>query len=156
MQQDKQIEVNCYNCGEPIYKSIGLVATKILEEKKKLLILLDIYDEELARMQNKEIDEGLWNFAKLKFLPHCSIFDKDFNHNRQPIFITNQESNVNNADYLLITGDFSCDFANKFAKIGYFYNPDPNNKHIKIISQLNIISKNFNSFEKKQGKWLRI
>ncbi len=150
------MEINCYRCEELIYKPIALLCTKILDEKSRAIILIDILDEKRAMEQNKEIDDGLWTFSKIKFLPHSSVFDKEFQPQRQPIFISNKEENLNNSDYLIITANFSSDFAKGFRKICYFYRPQLDNSHLKIINQLKTITSNINHFEQNNGKWQKI
>ena len=150
------MEINCYQCEDLIYKPIALLCSKILEDSGKILILLDVKDSEKAKIDNKEIDDGLWTFSKTKFLPHASVFDNDFLPSRQPIFITNTEENLNDANYLIITGAVSTNFIKQFDKICYFYRPDINNKHLSTLSQLTNLANKFNHFEQKDGKWQKL
>ena len=151
--KEKNIEINCYQCDESIVKSIALLLTKIIEEKKRAFILLDTENQESAKQQAKDIDEGLWSFGKTKFIGHSTIFEKDFNPERQPVLISNQEENINNSDYLILTTKTTKNFISKFEKACYFYNED-SNYSLKIISQLREVAGKFNSYKKFQGKWI--
>lgn len=151
--KEKNIEIKCYQCDESIVKSIALLLTKIIEEKKRAFILLDTENQESAKQQAKDIDEGLWSFSKTKFIGHSTIFDKDFNPERQPVLISNQEENINNSDYLILTAKATTNFISKFEKTCYFYNED-SSYSLKIISQLREVAGKFNSYKKFQGKWI--
>jgi len=151
--KEKNIEINCYQCDESIVKSIALLLTKIIEEKKRAFILINQNNQELAKQQAKDLDEGLWSFSKTKFIGHSTIFDQDFNPNRQPVLISNQEENINDSDYLILTTEATTNFISKFDKACYFYNEDSDYSS-RIISQLREIAGKFNSYKKFQGKWI--
>lgn len=151
--KEKNIEINCYQCDESIAKSIALLLTKIIEEKKRAFILINQNNQELAKQQAKDLDEGLWSFSKTKFIGHSTIFDQDFKPNRQPVLISNQEENINNSDYLILTTEATKNFISKFEKTCYFYNEDSDYSS-RIISQLREIAGKFNSYKKFQGKWI--
>ena len=82
-------EINFYQCDETLSRSIAPLLLKVLEEDKKALI----FSSDQVRI--KEIDDGLWVYGKNKFIPHITIFDKDFVLKRQPILISDKEENSN-------------------------------------------------------------
>src|ERR1700748_2111137 len=104
-------EVNFYQIEEGVVKSLAPLLLKILEEGKKALIF------SLNQKQISEIDASLWSYGRNKFIPHITVFDKEFSFERQPILISNREENLNKADYLIFLDVPSDDFLTKFSRI---------------------------------------
>ena len=88
-------EINFYEVDEGVVKAMGPILLKILDEKKRAIIFIKNLDK------IKEIDASLWSYGRSKFIPHVTIFDKDFESAEQPILISNEEKNLNNAHYLI-------------------------------------------------------
>jgi DNA polymerase IIIc chi subunit len=133
-------EINFYQVDEALGKSIAPLMLKILEEKKRALIFTK--NENLI----KEIDSNLWSFGRNKFIPHITIFDKNFDLKRQPILITNKEENSNNADYLVFLDEPSKDFTSNFKRIFYFFEPEKKSSKLQPT----------NSYKKQDGKWVKV
>ncbi len=133
-------EINFYQVDEAIGKSIAPLLLKILGEKKKVLIF--------CREQNliQEIDGALWNYGRNKFIPHASIFDKEFEPKRQPVLLTNKEENLNSSDYLVFLDEPSKAFISGFSRIFYFFEEGKNLAKIKPT----------NSYKKDAGKWVKL
>jgi DNA polymerase IIIc chi subunit len=149
------IEVNFYQIENiietPIAKTMAPLLLKILEEKKKTLI----YSKEIALI--KAIDNELWNFGRNKFIPHVTVFDQGFVALKQPIFITNEENNHNEADYLLLLDEASKDFVSKFSRIFYFYDLSKIQAAKKAATSYKPIATDFNCYKKDSasGKWVK-
>lgn len=143
------VEVNFYQCDETIVKSVAPLLLKVLDENKKTLVIVD------SQLKIKEMDDGLWSYGKNKFIPHITIFDKDFDFKRQPIVITDKEENINDADYLVFTREVSSEFLKKFPRSFYFY--DILNAVVAkdLAGKYKTIASKFESYEKKDGKWIR-
>lgn len=89
------MEINFYQIDDLLHKMLAPLLLKIYEQQKKALILSE--DDEMTQ----KLDLGLWNFSKTKFLPH--ITDQDnFDLKTQPILLTKQEDNLNEADFLIM------------------------------------------------------
>lgn len=132
-------EINFYQVDEAVGKSIAPLILKVLEEKKRAIIFTK--NENLI----KEIDSNLWSFGRNKFIPHITIFDREFDLKRQPVLITNREENSNQADYLIFLDEPSNSFTSNFKRIFYFFEAGKN------ISKL----KPTNSYKKQDGKWVK-
>lgn len=132
-------EVNFYQVDEAVGKSMAPLLLKVLEEKKKVLIFTR--DEKLI----KEVDGALWVYGRNKFIPHVTIFDKEFEMERQPILISNKEENSNNADFLVFLDEPDQAFVSKFSRVFYFYEPGKLSAKIKPT----------NSYKKEDGKWIK-
>jgi DNA polymerase-3 subunit chi len=132
-------EVNFYQVDEALGKSVAPLLLKILEEKKKALIFTK--NEALI----KEIDAALWSYGRNKFIPHITIFDKEFELTRQPILISNKEENSNQADYLLFLDEPSESFVSSFARVFYFFEEGKKSSKLKPT----------NSYKKQDGKWVK-
>jgi DNA polymerase IIIc chi subunit len=132
-------EINFYQVDEAIGKSIAPLLLKILSEKKKVLI----FCREQAQID--EVDGALWNYGRNKFIPHASIFDKEFEPKRQPVLLTNKEENLNSADYLVFLDQPSESFISKFSRVFYFFEEGKNKAKIKPT----------NAYKKDAGKWVR-
>ena len=133
-------EINFYQVDETVGKSIAPLLLKVLEEKKKALIFTK--NENLI----KEVDGALWVYGRNKFIPHVTIFDKEFDMKRQPILITNREENSNDADYLVFLDEPKESFISSFKRVFYFYEAG------KLSTKL----KPTNSYKKQEGKWVKL
>ena len=80
-------EINFYEVDEGVVKAMGPILLKILDEKKNAFIFVKNVEK------IKEIDASLWSYGRSKFIPHVTIFDKDFERAKQPILISNEEKN---------------------------------------------------------------
>ncbi len=133
-------EINFYEVDESIVKGLAVILIKIINEQKKALI----YCKSETQMQ--ELDKQLWSYGRSKFIPHITINDQGFDLLRQPILITNQSINANQADYLIFLDEVEIEFLNKFKRAFYFFENHPNISNVKPD----------NSFKKENGKWLKI
>ena len=79
---------------QPIEAALPKLVEKILEKGHKILV----YGEDEAEI--KAIDEALWSYEALSFLPH----DKDGCKwpEKQPVFLTQEQENKNKATVLLL------------------------------------------------------
>src|SRR6056300_309352 len=109
------MEATFYQVENLDSSSLAPLLFKILEQKKKVLIYCQ--NDELI----KQLDNSLWSYGRNKFLPHITIFDKNFDMIRQPIILSNQELNSNNADYLILLDLASEKFIQNFSRIFCFY-----------------------------------
>jgi DNA polymerase IIIc chi subunit len=111
------MEINFYQIDDLLHKMLAPLLLKIYEQQKKALILSE--DDEMTQ----KLDLGLWNFSKTKFLPH--ITDQDnFDLKTQPILLTKQEDNLNEADFLIMFAEKSEEFMKNFDRIFYFFGPN--------------------------------
>ncbi len=147
-----KIETNFYLSDELI-KSLTPLLLKILEDKKTALILCE--DKRL-----KEIDDALWSFSKLKFIPHASPFDKEiiaeFGEKSQPVFVTSKQENSNDAQYLVVIDEISQikkDFFKNFQKVFYFYNFDKEEEAKSFVDKSDFLK--ITSYKKSDGKWVK-
>lgn len=146
-----KIEINFYQIDDVLAKSIAPLMLKVLEERKKALILCQ------NSQKMKEIDDGLWQFGKVKFIPHVTVFEKDIEEvstwQRQPIVISDEEKNINEANYLVLTQNSSLEFIEKFERTFYFFDS-------MMIDEVKKFSKTcakdfaVKSYKKDDGKWV--
>jgi DNA polymerase IIIc chi subunit len=139
------IEISFYQCDETIAKSVAPLLLKVLDENKKALIVAE------DQIQIKEIDASLWSYGKNKFIPHITIYDKDFSLERQPILISDKEENSNKADYLVFLDMPSEAFISKFSRVFYFFEESG-------LAQAKAVAKKIkptNSYKKSEGKWVK-
>jgi DNA polymerase III subunit chi len=146
------MELNFYQIDDVYTKSMAPLLLKILEEGKKAVI----YCKDEARMQ--EIDKGLWQFSKTKFVPHVTNLEKDVeglsSWGRQPIIISNEEENKNNADQLVLIDQPSSDFIKKFSRVFYFYDSQMLDAVKKFKQDNSKNSSKVKSYKKEAGKWI--
>jgi DNA polymerase IIIc chi subunit len=147
------IEISFYQCDETIAKSVAPLLLKVLDENKKALIVAE------DQIQIKEIDASLWSYGKNKFIPHITIYDKefakDFDLKRQPIMISDKEENINEADYLVLTKEVSEGFLSKFSRVFYFYDPLNLDVAKKLAKKYKAKASKFESYKKENGKWIK-
>jgi DNA polymerase III subunit chi len=67
----------------------------------------------------KELDEFLWTYEQLSFLPHATHIDEV--PNKQPILLSTSEDNLNNANVLLVAGKCLPKNLLKFEKVILMY-----------------------------------
>jgi DNA polymerase IIIc chi subunit len=143
------MEVNFYQVDDIIYKSIAPLLIKVLDENKKALIYCQ--DEK----QISEIDDGLWSFSKTKFVPHGTK-DTKLEPEKQPIFITNQLENSNQAEYLLMLGEAEEKFLKQFSKIFYFFGSGETADARKLWAKYKKQSFTLNFYKKADGVWVKV
>jgi DNA polymerase-3 subunit chi len=141
-------EINFYQCFETLARSVAPLLLKVLEENKKVLIYSN-------QTQIKEIDDTLWSYGKNKFIPHITIFDKDFDLKRQPILISNKEENSNDADYLVLTEPASESFVSGFSRVFYFYDALRAEEAKKLAKKYKPLASKFESYKKDDVKWVK-
>ena len=92
-------------------KTLAMVVEKYYNLDKKVLILT-------SSMERGEfLDQYLWTFKQLSFVPHVFIKERDSYFNDEPIVITLFEDNVINAEILILDRVASHDFKSKFSLI---------------------------------------
>ncbi|OFW80523.1 MAG: hypothetical protein A2887_04925 [Alphaproteobacteria bacterium RIFCSPLOWO2_01_FULL_40_26] len=133
-------EINFYQVDETIIKSLAPLLLKILDEKKKVLVFC------ADSMQIREFDSALWSYGRNKFIPHATIFDREFELERQPVLLTDKEENLNKADYLVFLREPSEAFVSSFKRVFYFYEQGKFSTKIKPT----------NSYRKENGKWVKL
>ncbi|MBM5782213.1 MAG: DNA polymerase III subunit chi [Pelagibacterales bacterium] len=143
------MEINFYQCDEQISRSIAPLMLKVIEEKKKVLILVS------NQSQMKEIDDVLWSYGKNKFIPHITVYDKDFDFKRQPIVISDKEENANDAEYLVLIKDVSENFLSNFSRIFYFYDQLNIDEAKVLMPKYKKVAAKFEAFKKQDGKWIK-
>lgn len=129
-------------------QSLAPLLFKIIDQDKKALV----YCQDTNKI--KELDASLWSYGRNKFLPHITIFDNNFDFLRQPILLSNQQENHNQADYLILLSKAENNFIKNFNRIFYFYNDDSEIKDIK--NDLLDSSFSIKSFKKDGAKWVTI
>lgn len=145
------MEINFYQLTDELKKSLPILSVKMLEQKKKVLIFSES-SEKIA-----EIDRFLWTQGKIRFIPHGTKQDGDYE--KQPIFLSTEPENLNNAEFVIILDNIDNDFLNTFSKAFYmFENKDEEAKKLarqkwKGYKELN---HNLNYFkQEKDGKWTK-
>ena len=142
------MEVNFYHIDNIDYTAIALLATKILDENHKAIIYCT--NQEVI----SKLDSSLWSHGRNKFLPHITIYDKDFNFMRQPIVITNNQENINQSSYLILLNSANKEFLEKFDRLFCFIEKDSHlEKDIKSCLDNNC---QINSYKKDSNKWIKI
>ncbi len=139
-------EINLYQIDDAMAKTMAPLLIKILEEKKKAFI----YCPNKAKI--KEIDDGLWVFGKVRFIAHTTIFEKDIEEisswKRQPVLISDEEENKNEASYLVLTSACSDNFIKNFERVFYFYEEGEAAKIKEFAKKFAKV----NSYKKVDGK----
>lgn len=144
------MEANFYQVDEDgIIKSLAPLLLKILEEKKRVIIFCD------NQVQINEMDNSLWSYGRNKFIPHVTIFDRNFTFDRQPILISNEERNLNKADYLIFLSEVSKEFSTQFSRVFYFFESHNYNSAKILMDKFRHLSAKFNSYKKEKGKWTK-
>ncbi len=139
-------EITFYQIDESLVKALAPLLLKMIDEKKKVLI----FCSDQSKIQ--EIDGALWGYGRNKFIPHTTIFDKEFSLRRQPILISNCEENSNEADYLIFLDEVSEAFLSSFSRVFYFFGSEKSSTALDLAKKLK--PKNF--YEKRDGKWVSV
>ena len=143
------MEINFYQVDDIIYKSMAPLLIKVLDEDKKALIYCQ--DEK----QVEEIDGGLWSFSKTKFIPHGTKATK-LEPAKQPVFITDQKENFNQAEYLIMLGEVEEKFLNQFGKIFYFFSSGNVADARKLWAKYKKQSFTLNFYKKEDNGWVKV
>ncbi len=143
------MKINFYQTSDILHKNIAPILIKILEEKKKALILFK--DEELLN----QVDSGLWSFSKTKFLPHGKDGD-NIKITDQPILLSQKEENDNNSSYLILFHQANDNFIANFEKIFYFFDEENKKESQKLWRYYKNLDAELNFFKKEADKWIKI
>jgi|LauGreDrversion4_2_1035121.scaffolds.fasta_scaffold1109590_1 DNA polymerase IIIc chi subunit len=133
-------KINCYQVDETMVKTLAPLLIKVLADQKKALIYCQ--DDQ----QIHELDKNLWSYGRSRFIPHITIFDQDFDIARQPILLTNNLANDNQAEFLFFFAPVQQNFINNFTKAFYLYQGELVNSNLKID----------NHFKKINQKWVNV
>lgn len=147
------MEINFYQVDDIIYKSIAPLLIKVLDEDKKALIYCQ--DEK----QVEEIDGGLWSFSKTKFIPHGTKNNPPATKlapEKQPVFITDQLTNSNQAEYLIMLGEVEEKFLKEFGKIFYFFSSGNVADARKLWAKYKKQSFTLNFYKKDDSGWVKV
>jgi len=142
------MEINFYQFESLDYKAIAQILLKVREEKKRTIIYAKT-DEVL-----KQIDDVLWSFSKTKFLPHATKWE-NVNFLDQPTFLTNEENNQNQAEFLLMLDAVSDNFLKKFEKVFYLFTNNNVESARKLYSNYKKNSFTVNFYKKDGDKWIK-
>ncbi len=110
-------EANFYKISEnDFYKMLPKLLESIVARGNKILILTE--DEE----QIKSLDDLLWLYTQLSFLPHATYKDQFKEDNA--IYITNSEQdNANHSNFIaIISENYIFKVNSNFEKYLFFYN----------------------------------
>ncbi len=97
-----------HHCINPVQKVLPKLLEKVLLAKHRALVMAE------SAEQLKIIDQFLWTYSKTELLPHGT--EEDGNPTQQPIWLTCEEENPNNADILLIVGNIQPSNVTQFKK----------------------------------------
>lgn len=148
---DKKQEVNFYKIEDTSFlKIFPKLIEAIVAKNNKVMILTK--DQE----QTKLIDELLWLYSQLSFLPHATFQDELKVY--APVYITTDKyDNANNANIIaILQEDYKLNSENMFEKYLLFYNKDS----VERIKE-KVTSINENQFsccfiaQDKKGAWLK-
>ncbi|MDA7704935.1 DNA polymerase III subunit chi [Rickettsiales bacterium] len=140
------MEINFYQIDDLLHKMIAPLLLKIYDQQKKALILCENDD------MTQKLDLGLWNFSKIKFLPHITDQD-DFELESQPILLTQREESLNEADFLLMFSEKSEEFMQKFDRIFYFFGANDLSDARKFWKESKEKSYNLNFYKREVTGW---
>ena len=143
---EEKREINFYQVSDEIVKAIAPLMIKMLKDDKKAFIYTQSHD------RISELDRVLWSYGRNTFIPHVTIFEKDFDFKRQPIVISNEEDNINEADYLVFLDEPSAEFIAEFSRVFYFFLESDVAIARKAIKRI----KPTNLYKKLSDKWIRV
>ena len=142
-------EINFYQVEELTNKEIAPLLIKILDEGKKTFLLCQ------NQKKLEEINSGLWSYGRNKFIPHILDCDKGFDLKRQPILLSTEEKNLNEAEYLVLLGRSSLNFLKKFPRSFFFCESHNLDSAKEFLSEIKSSISNCNSYKKEDGKWIK-
>lgn len=142
-------EINFYHLTTTtLEKALPKLMEKVYASGKRALIITK------NEARTAEIDKLLWSYTTLRFLPHGTKVDGNFDE--QPIFISEKGENLNGSEILVVID--SSDFEEKkFQKILYMFDGN-NNEEVQKSRELwnKMKEKGFTASYHKQddeGKW---
>lgn len=91
-------------------RTLPRLLEKVYEQQQKAVVILS----DLERL--KLVDDVLWTFGKLSFVPHGSALKHEQFKNRQPIWLTLEIENPNEADVLVITNSQIVEDSSQFKR----------------------------------------
>jgi len=137
-------DINFYHIkNTAIENALLMLLQKTLSSDKKAI--LRCYNHSLM----EHYDQALWTVQKNAFLPHGTL--KDGFPEKQPIYITTEDDNPNNADFLFVSAFASVENIENFERIFIlFEDKDP-----EAVSWARDLWKQNKEADHKQIYWLQ-
>ena len=147
-------QISFYQTKEDLMdKTIFTLVEKCYQANSKLLILMQ------SSQEVEHVNKLLWTFSQKKFIPHGSNIDPL--PEKQPIYISDQLENLNEAKILLIINqnlnNLTLDKIENFEKILILYNEEnykiPDVEHFAPLVKANKATINHYN-QNANGSWL--
>lgn len=143
-------EVNVYILGSALWvKTFPKILESIVSKGIKVQVACD------NETEASELDNLMWTFEQLSFLPHA--LDSDENMQDHPIIISAKDAVFNNSDILAIAGQEIPSKIEAFSKALIVYDPKDHASKGIVSRQISaLVAKNFNVRYFKQtdvGGW---
>lgn len=107
-------EANIYRLSKTLWgKAFPKLLENIIAKGNKIHILCQ--DQQIL----ESLDDLLWTYEQLSFLPHATIQDQ--RPNDQPIILSTNTTTLNKANIVAIAGNILPDNISSFEKIIYMY-----------------------------------
>ncbi len=143
-----------------VYRALSVSHHKVLAKLIETIWLKDnkilIYCEDQSRLA--ELDNMLWAYEQLSFLPH--VLEDDELVRETPIVLSASQKNHNNANILVCLDPQTFEFANAFEKVIYVCDSkvlDEEGKANSFIKQLKLDSIEVIEYQQdKSGAWQKI
>jgi DNA polymerase-3 subunit chi len=142
---------------ELLVKAITLLTEKCYHSNLKSVILVpDIEQQEL-------LNKTFWTYSRKQFIPHGSKLDPS--PEKQPIYITDELQNPNDASVLLIISPIQIEkilenkeYINHFQRIIIIYDSPTELKELAAkVEKLNIAEKSIDCYKQNlNGSWAKV
>ena len=127
-----------------VYNALFYLVRKSIEQNKRVLI------QTRSIEMTKEIDEFLWSYDLSSFVPHNKLGDEDTSFS--PIFITNEQNDVKDYQYLFIMSNFKYSIAEicKFERTFVLFN----NNDTEFLKATRTLWTDLDNFDGERRFWV--
>lgn len=134
----------------PVDKAIPTLLQKIYDSSLKVHILCQ--DDE----QLQTLDDSIWTFTPLAFLPHASVLTSTHFPNKNPIWLSMDTTFINSPDIMISTVPIFLEKLENIKKIIFFYDMNFDSKNQFENMQKSYIQKKYNVIlwiQNAKGGW---
>jgi len=149
------IKVSFYHLTKTMLdEALPKLLEKVLETDSKALVL----SEEKA--EQEKLSKIFWSVGGTRLIPNAIVGDgeSDGNEELQPVLISSDINNQNNANFLVLTGQSAEDNFSDFQRVLYIFNGNDNeelefarNKWRSLTANDNLDLKYY--FQDQKGNW---
>lgn len=128
----------------PVEKSLPLLLQKIYDSEKKVHIVCQ-NDQQISLL-----DDVLWTFSSLAFIPHASKNTSHDFHDQNPIWLASDTTFINKPELIILLQPLNIDLFKSIPTIIYFYDA-----HLPEAKDFIALKKHYDQNQTAYTQWIQ-